>query len=578
MSGQVQKGPLLLNSTVWIAEQQLLNSNATINTTDSNGNPTTRNIIATSLNPTGKTFITQTKDDLGQFALAQTVTSRLVEILATGYYMDELTGNLATAPITLKAVADLSVTNKPTVNILTTLQNPRLKALLLQGNNWNTAYTQSQTEVLAAFGIDSSKITSLSSLFAMKINGTTDQDAVLLALSSVLAKMSTTAAAANGSSQAAELSNYLVRIGAEIESSGQLTNAAIISARNAASAAIDLAAIKTNVETYYANKGVTVVTPRFEEWVDKDNSGVIPRRLVPVTGLSLTNVTNADAAKAITSSTITIGGIGSNRNAPASVSSSSILIKNGIILNTIFTTVKDGDTIAVRLTSPDFGGTASTTISLGSTSSVWSISTRTPTINYLSNLNIGGDCGQNASGGGGVNPAIYQAIPIKPSQNINVKYVGLSWYGGTFSTDAVPQSISIYTSVDTGTVNNRTNGTTGNYVKPGSIIATSSNISQFMKSGLSLNVSGGGTFSNFFGDSQAYFSSPVSLSGSSYYWIVAKFNTAQDPNHNGFSTVPDGMMGNAQRMVSTNGSVWTEYVGNGQCTYSYQMPNVWLTD
>ncbi len=322
MSGQIQKGPLLLGSTVWITE------------------------LDANLNSTGKTYITQTKDDLGNFVVSQNVGSTLVEILATGYYMDELTGNLSTAPITLKAVADLSVDTSPTVNILTTIQNQRLKALLLQGKNYTQAYTQSQNEVLTAFGVDSTKISALTTLFSMQINGSTDQDAVLLAASSILAKMSTTAATANGSSQAAELSNYLVRIGAEIETSGALTNAGIITARNTASAAINLAQIKTNVETYYANKGVTVVTPKFEEWVDKDNSGVMPRRLIELTGINFNNLSSVDSKQLFTSNAVTISGVGAGKYAAASVSTGSTIIKNGANLTNNYTTVADGEAMS----------------------------------------------------------------------------------------------------------------------------------------------------------------------------------------------------------------------------------------
>jgi len=103
LSGQIQKGPLIFGSRIWVSE------------------------LDGDLNPTGKTYLSQTTDDLGNFTISTTVTSDLVELLGVGYYMDEITGSLSTSQITLSAIADLSVDETPTINILTTLQAPRVK-------------------------------------------------------------------------------------------------------------------------------------------------------------------------------------------------------------------------------------------------------------------------------------------------------------------------------------------------------------------------------------------------------------------------------------------------------------------
>ena len=147
LSGQVQKGPLIFSSRIWVAE------------------------LDANLNPNGKTYLAQTKDDLGNFNVSSTISSSVVELLGMGYYMDEITGSLSFSPITLSAIADLSLDTSPTINILTTLQAPRIKNLILQGKTYSEANTQSQTEVLQVFGIDSTKIESLQSLYAMSING-----------------------------------------------------------------------------------------------------------------------------------------------------------------------------------------------------------------------------------------------------------------------------------------------------------------------------------------------------------------------------------------------------------------------
>ncbi len=187
LSGQFQKGPFAIGSSIAVNEQ------------DNN------------LNPTGDVYNVQTSDDLGSFSVASKIKNHLVEIVGDGFYMDELTGNLAASRVQIRAIADLKMDNTPTVNILTSLQAQRLKKLITNGSTYAAAYTQSQNEVLAAFGIDSNKVSGLTALYSMQIDGNTDADSVLLAVSSILSKMAANAAAANGTAAPAELSNYITQ-------------------------------------------------------------------------------------------------------------------------------------------------------------------------------------------------------------------------------------------------------------------------------------------------------------------------------------------------------------------------------
>ena len=115
----------------------------------------------------------------------------------------------------------------------------------------------------------------------------------------ILSKMATNAAATNGTTQPAELSNYISTIAAQISVNGTITNAAIIAAWNLAATQIDLVAVRRNLENYYANRAVTIAAPKFEEWVDKDGSGILPRRLVPVSGVTFINSAAADPGQII---------------------------------------------------------------------------------------------------------------------------------------------------------------------------------------------------------------------------------------------------------------------------------------
>jgi hypothetical protein len=107
VAGVVQKGPFIRGSSVVV---QSLDAN---------------------LAPTGQTFEAVTSDDLGSFSIPVHVTSRYIEVVATGYYFDELTGSLSAAPLTLRALADLGGSPTVDVNLLTSAAEPLVRALVL---------------------------------------------------------------------------------------------------------------------------------------------------------------------------------------------------------------------------------------------------------------------------------------------------------------------------------------------------------------------------------------------------------------------------------------------------------------
>jgi hypothetical protein len=195
LSGRVQKGPFAIGSEITI------------------------NALDATLSATGTVYNTQTSDAIGDFSQSKIATAQ-VEIIAQGFYFDELSGQLSASQIQLRGVSDLSVNSAPTVNVLTTLQEQRLKTLVSQGSTFAAADSQSQSEVLALFGINAASVNSLSTSDSMRIDGTSDEDAVLLAVSVVLSQMATDSARANGTTQAAELSNLVNTIAAGFPAQG----------------------------------------------------------------------------------------------------------------------------------------------------------------------------------------------------------------------------------------------------------------------------------------------------------------------------------------------------------------------
>lgn len=349
LSGRVQKGPLQVGSQVSVS------------------------VVDTGLNPTGTVFNVQTTDAVGDFSVGTPIASNLVQITAQGYYLDELTGQVSAAPITLSSYTDLSVNSKPTVNALTTLQAPRLKALVSKGAAFGDAATQSMNEVLALFGIDGSKVQSLTTLDAMRVDGNSDSDSALLAASAILAQAAATAAQANQTTQAAELSSLINRLGSELASTGTVSDSTWTAELHAASAAVDTTAVASNLSAYYARNGVTVTLPTFAEWIDPSASGDLPQRRVAVTGLAFAPVTGALPGTTVTSATYTVAGISAGTFVPVTVGAGETIIKNGTAQTGSVSAATAGDTLALRLTAPGYALGTAASITVGATSATWSV-------------------------------------------------------------------------------------------------------------------------------------------------------------------------------------------------------------
>jgi len=321
LNGRVQKGPFAIGSEM------------------------TFNVLDATLSANGTVYSTQTTDALGDFSQSN-IASSLVEIVAQGFYFDELSDQLSASQILLRGISDLILNNSPTVNVLTSLQEQRLKALVSQGSTFAAANSKSETEVLSLFGISAASVNTLSTFDSMRIDGSTDQDAVLLAVSVILSQMATDLAKANGTTEAAELSNLINTIAAGIASTGTLTSTTFVQEKSLANTEINAATLTANLQAYYAMNGVTVTAPLFIEWVDQTNSGVLPHRLVPVTGVAFSAVTTASPGRSITSNVVTVAGAGTGVVVKVVASAGTTIIKNGVAVAGQLAIATNGDTLA----------------------------------------------------------------------------------------------------------------------------------------------------------------------------------------------------------------------------------------
>ncbi|MCC6751896.1 MAG: hypothetical protein IT371_29855, partial [Deltaproteobacteria bacterium] len=209
VSGSVQKGPFSLGSTVSLA---LL---------DGQGNPT------------GQIYPTTTTDDFGRFDVTVPGAS-LLRAEAVGFFLDEWTGSLSVAALTLRGVltAPSGPTDKRYVNTLTHLAERRALSLMRAGATPAAAVAQAERETIAALGIFHPAGTQAQHAEQVDLLvGSSGDAAYLLVTSCILAKI-----ASDAGGGVAALQLLLNRIALDLEPDGLLsptTKADLVAAEKA---------------------------------------------------------------------------------------------------------------------------------------------------------------------------------------------------------------------------------------------------------------------------------------------------------------------------------------------------------
>ena len=205
VDGAVQKGPFLVGSTVFI------------NRRDTRG-------ISTSA-----TILSEIEDSIGSFDFV-TTDPGLVQIVATGYYFSELTGQVSNGTLTLRALYEIrdKAAQKAYVNIMTHLINDRVLALLAAGNiDAAGAIAKAEGELVAAFrnALPVASIEGFSGLSVYNTGGSGGAgigNTYLLALSTGFYQYAATKAEQFNTATDAELTLILNRISDDLATDGDL--------------------------------------------------------------------------------------------------------------------------------------------------------------------------------------------------------------------------------------------------------------------------------------------------------------------------------------------------------------------
>ncbi len=251
IAGAVQKGPFVLGSTITVS---VLNKEG---------------------NPTGEVFNTQTINDKGEFSI-NAPTSGLLLLEGTGYYFNEVSGELSAGTLTLRAIV------KPTsgagqsayLNVLTHLSSNRIRKLLKDGLNFKTAREQAESEVRAALNISPTKSISFDSSSSLNLlGGDTDANAYLLATSAVLIE----AARSKSGPVESNLQELLNGLAGKIEATGTIS-VADHDLLTSAIRKMDPNVVMANMVTRIKALDVHFTVPDINRILDTDEDGILNDR------------------------------------------------------------------------------------------------------------------------------------------------------------------------------------------------------------------------------------------------------------------------------------------------------------
>lgn len=224
IQGAVEKGPFVRGSTITVYE---LNSE---------------------LNPTGRSFKSEILDDKGSFSLADIeLASNYVQLSVSGYYFNEVTGNLSTAQITLNAIADITSNKQINVNVLSHLEEKRVKSLMKkEKKSFSEAKKQALTEIYTAFFVKGSPTTS-SELFSLTKND--DNANILLGISAALLNAA--------QSDNAKLTGLLSTLSADLDDNGSIDESLKQAIKQGLSG-LNAKAISDNIKNRYKTFNITL--------------------------------------------------------------------------------------------------------------------------------------------------------------------------------------------------------------------------------------------------------------------------------------------------------------------------------
>ncbi len=238
VSGKVEKGPFISGSTI------------------------TMQPMDAKMQASGETYSATITDNAGNFTFGSKLfDAPFAELTANGYFFNEVSGDLSSGTLNLRALVDLSDKSTVNVNILTHLKYQRVLNLVQQGLDFKRANSQAQKELFAAFGLSAYADTDASQF---SIISGTDEAAALIAVSSLILVDRSEAA----------VTEYLAKLCREFGQDGKFSSETGAQMKDDKDKLADrLGSIKDNIVNRYAGLGLDVEVKELARFFDWDGDG-----------------------------------------------------------------------------------------------------------------------------------------------------------------------------------------------------------------------------------------------------------------------------------------------------------------
>lgn len=223
------------------------------------------------LDETGESFTSTITDNEGTFTFgSKLLKSPYVKLSASGYYFNEVTGELSKGTLALNAVANLQNAADVNLNILSHLKYQRVMDLVAKdGKSFKEANNQAQEEVLKTFGLEKYAKTDVNHF---SITSGTDEAAALIAVSSLILY----------NRSEAQITKYLSQLSEEFAEDGNFSETTKLQIRkDMFSLESKLPQIAENIKKRYQEMGKEVAVKNLIYFFDWDGDGTAGNEIAP---------------------------------------------------------------------------------------------------------------------------------------------------------------------------------------------------------------------------------------------------------------------------------------------------------
>lgn len=223
------------------------------------------------IDETGESFTSTITDNEGTFTFgSKLLKSPYVKLSASGYYYNEVTGELSKGTLALNAVANLQNAADVNLNILSHLKYQRVMDLVAKdGKSFKEANNQAQEEVLKTFGLEKYAKTDVNHF---SITSGTDEAAALIAVSSLILY----------NRSEAQITEYLSQLSEEFAEDGNFSETTKLQIRkDMFSLESKLSQIAENIKKRYQEMGKEVAVKNLIYYFDWDGDGTAGNEIAP---------------------------------------------------------------------------------------------------------------------------------------------------------------------------------------------------------------------------------------------------------------------------------------------------------